>query len=191
MGLFRPYQSNDAAASQGQIYDSTDPDFAVSGGKGSPTLSRREAERLRRERLNPTLSKKERKARERAVARARQDDAYAKVESSPERLLLRNYIDSKWTLSEFSWPVLMMSMAAVLAGTWFPTFGYFASFAIWAILLVIVLEVTIYWFRFKRLLAERHPGASRRGLLMYMTSRMVSMRRYRRPPTAINRGDAF
>lgn len=187
MGLFRPYQSNDAAATSEPAVE-RDP---ASGAKGLPTLSRREAERLRRERLNPTLSKRERKDRERAIARARQEEAYAQVERSPERTLLRNFIDSKWTLSEFSWPVLMMSMAAVLAGTWFPSFGYYASFVIWVVLLILVIEVTVTWFRFRRVLAERLPGASRRGLLMYMTSRMVSMRRFRRPPTAINRGDAF
>lgn len=189
MGLFRPYQSNDA--------DDPGADEASTGpqqpgqGKGAPTLSRREAEQLRREQLRPTLSKRERKARERELRRAREDKAWSETEMRPERVLLRNFIDSRWTFSEFSWPILFVAMAMFIVGTWYAPVAYYSSYAIWAVMLAVIAEVAMLWFRYKRLLDARLPSAPRRGLLMYMASRMVSMRRFRRPPTAIDRGAAY
>ena len=74
---------------------------------------------------------------------------------------------------------------------WLPRAAIFASYALWAIMAAIVIEISLLWFKFKQLLVERVPNANRRGLLMYMASRMVAMRRFRRPPTAIDRGAQF
>lgn len=146
---------------------------------------------MRREQLRPTLSKRERKARERQVRREREEKALANLEMRPERVLIRNYVDSRWTFSEFSWPLLFLLMALFVAGTWWGQLAIWGSYGIWAVLLAVILEVAFLWMGFKRILAERVPDAPRRGLMMYMASRMVSMRRFRRPPTAIDRGSAF
>lgn len=191
MGLFRPYQSNEAG-DQGTDKPLTGEDPRRGGqAKGSPTPSRREAEQMRREQLRPTLSKSERKAREREVRRAREEKAFAQAEMAPQRVLLRNYIDSRWTFSEFSWPFLFGSLAIFIAGTWYPPLTYYASYAIWSVMAGVIFEVTFLWFRFRGVLESRLPGAPRRGLIMYMASRMVSMRRFRRPPTAIDRGAEY
>lgn len=191
MGLFRPYQSNDAD-DQGADQTSTgsQPRLAEQG-KGAPTPSRREAEQSRREQLRPTLSKQERKAREREVRRVRDEKAWSDAEMRPERVLLRNFLDSRWTLSEFTWPLLMVAMAAFLAGSWLPQLSIFASYAIWTVMAAIIVELTWLWFKLKRELIARVPGAPRRGLVMYLLSRMVTMRRFRRPPTAIDRGASY
>ncbi len=191
MGLFRPYQSNDASS---QAADPSAPAATASQptqGKGAPTPSRRDAEQLRRARLHPTLSKREIKARERELRRVREDKVWANVEMRPERVLLRNFIDARWTFAEFSWPMLFLALAMFVAGTWFPQMAIWGSYAIWVIMFAVLLEVAYMWMQFRRLLDKRVPDAPRRGLLMYMASRMVAMRRYRRPPTAIDRGAAF
>lgn len=191
MGLFRPYQSNDAADQPVDKAVTDREPSAAHQGKQSPTPSRREAELMRREQLRPTLSKRERKARERQVRREREEKALANLEMRPERVLIRNYVDSRWTFSEFSWPLLFLLMALFVAGTWWGQLAIWGSYGIWAVLLAVILEVAFLWMGFKRILAERVPDAPRRGLMMYMASRMVSMRRFRRPPTAIDRGSAF
>lgn len=190
MGLFRPYQSNDATDEPSDA-EATEGDPAAPSGKNAPTLSRREAEQQRRERMRPTLSKREQKARNREVRRAREEKAFLTAESQPERVLLRNFVDARWTFSEFSWPLLLLSMSIFVVGSWVPRAAIYASYALWAIMAAIVVEISVLWFKFKQLLVERVPHANRRGLLMYMASRMVAMRRFRRPPTAIDRGAEF
>lgn len=186
VGLFRPYTTDNQAPSEvAEVATGT------ADSKGSPTPSRKEAEAARRQQLRPTLSKAEKRARERQLNAERNEAAYQRMEASKERVLLRNFIDSRWTISEFAWPVLLISMAVFVAGSWLPTLLNVAVILMWGILLIDLIEVTILWFRFRKLLAERLPGSSRRGLLGYMASRMITMRRLRRPGPAINRGDDF
>ncbi len=160
-------------------------------GKNQPTPTRKEAEKQRRERLRPTLTKKERKERERAIARQRSDKAYEQMERQPERVLLRNMVDSRWTLSEFTWPVMFIALAMMLSAAYFPVMAYIANYLVWALMLVIIVEVSVTWWQYKRLLAQRHPHASRRGLVLYMMSRMITMRRFRRPGTELDRGASY
>ncbi len=192
MGLFRPYDSSDAADRPAEVAtDDAAQHPEPEQGKGAPTLSRREAEQLRRERMRPTLSKREQKARQREIRRVREEKAYQDAEVRPERVLLRNFVDARWTFSEFSWPLLFLAMSLFIAGTWFPQLALYASYAIWAIMVGVIIEVTFMWSMYKRLLAQRAPTAPRRGLLMYMASRMVAMRRFRRPPAALDRGAQY
>lgn len=190
MGLFRPYSQPGEANTAGPQDSAITDDYGLVG-KGAPTPSRREAELARRQQLRPTLSKAERRQRERQLNRQRQERSFADMESQPERVLLRNYVDSRWTFSEFSWPILFITMAAFLASAWWPPLALYSSYGIYGVLLAVILEVAYTWTGFKRLLNERMPGASRRGMIMYMASRMVSMRRFRRPPTAVDRGTAI
>ncbi|GAA2181852.1 hypothetical protein GCM10009785_18630 [Brooklawnia cerclae] len=194
MGLFRPYQRNEVAdKAQGTVAPApaTVSSSPSSAGKGTPTPSRRQAEQERLARLHPTLSKRELKQREREASRARSDREWAQVESLPERVLLRNFVDSRWSISEFTWPVLMVMMAAFLTSQWWPAMSYYSSYAIWVLMVVIIIEVGWTWSKYRKLLDERLPRASRKGLLMYMGSRMISMRRFRRPPAEIPRGGEY
>jgi hypothetical protein len=47
------------------------------------------------------------------------------------------------------------------------------------------------WRGFKRVLAERIPNASTKGLLMYGMTRSTQIRRFRMPPPRLKRGDAY
>ncbi|WIY81690.1 DUF3043 domain-containing protein [Propionimicrobium sp. PCR01-08-3] len=190
MGLFRPYQRTDAAdTSDTSVAD--EQEIKQTGRKTAPTPTRREAELARRERVRPTLTKKERKVRERELKREREDRAYEQAEKRPERVLLRNFIDARWTFGEFVWPILLLSFAIFIAGSFFPQLVTWATYAMWAVIVLILLEATFLWQKFRRLLDQRLPGAYRKGLVMYMVSRTITPRRFRRPGTAIDRGAEY
>lgn len=187
MGLFRPYSQ---PGEQQTVQDTavTDDAAKTSDGKASPTLTRRQAEAMRREQLRPTLSKQEQKARARRRRREKENEAFAAMEMRPERVLMRNFIDSRWTFSEFSWPLIFLALAVFMFGGKYPAMTFYGTYVLWAIMAAIIAEVAFMWFRYRRVLDQRLPFTPRRGLLMSMASRMVTMRRFRRPPTAIDRG---
>ena len=56
-------------------------------------------------------------------------------------------------------------------------------------LIIAGIQLWFMWRSYKKLLAERVPNASKRGLLMYMINRAMMIRRFRRPAPRNNRGD--
>ncbi|WP_052462631.1 DUF3043 domain-containing protein [Nigerium massiliense] len=156
--------------------------------KDHPTPTRREAEAARRQRLNPTLSKKEMKARERASRVAQRQREYQTVDATPERQLVRDVVDSRFNIGEIAMPLLLVLMAV----TFIPAFLHYATWVIYgmyAFLIVMVLDSVLLWRRIKRMLAERLPDRPRRGLGMYMFNRQMSFRRWRTPAPRVKRGD--
>jgi Protein of unknown function (DUF3043) len=55
--------------------------------------------------------------------------------------------------------------------------------------LVLVIETSYHGTRLIRLVRERYPGDSTKGVRMYMTKRMISMRSARLPGPAVKPGD--
>lgn len=159
--------------------------------KDRPTPSRRQAEAARMERLHPTLTKKEQKAAAAASRREQRMRVMDATEGKPERVLLRNYIDSSWHIGEFTMPGMILLMAMVFGAQYFPALIPWLSAAMYAFLILILLDVVVTWQRFKRVLAKRLPGASTKGLMLYAMNRVIQIRRFRTPPPAIKRGDAY
>ncbi len=204
MKLFRPYaRPEDAknqsvemtteAQSSGSETTSTSNDAATksSRAKAGPTRSRRKAEADRRERLRPTLTKKERRAQERKAAVAKRNRDLAESEKSPERVLLRNLIDSKWTLSELALPLMLILFALVMVFQRNQQIATFLTILAYVLMASVVLEMIMTWRRFVKLLAQRYPSKRTRGLKWYMIGRMVQIRRFRVPPPAVKRGSAI
>jgi cation transport ATPase len=142
------------------------------------------------ERLHPTLSPKEqRRADARAKSAARMD-SWSRIEQSPERQLLRDYVDTRWTVAEFMLPLMILLMAlSMISIQAAPQISYYVTLALWPLMIMAIINVAIMWRGFKKLLAERHPGASTKGLLMYMMNRSIMLRRFRQPGPRIKRGD--
>lgn len=158
--------------------------------KAAPTPTRREAEAARRQRLNPSLSPKEAKRRQRDAQYTARQKAFAAQESQPARELMRDHIDTRFNPAEFALPILLAIMAATLIPglqQWIQWFLY----ASWAYILFMVLDAWVMWRRFKTLLAERLPGTPLRGLFMYGFNRQMTFRRWRQPPARLKRGDTF
>lgn len=216
MALFRPYERNESAKTD-RIQSLTpkgEKAAAKAAAKTAPTApaaapeaenpgtpagirkkqgatpSRKAAEAARMERLHPTLSPKEqRRADARAKSAARMD-SWSRIEQSPERQLLRDYVDTRWTVAEFMLPLMILLMAlSMISIQAAPQISYYVTLALWPLMIMAIINVAIMWRGFKKLLAERHPGASTKGLLMYMMNRSIMLRRFRQPGPRIKRGD--
>lgn len=192
MGLFRPYQPNkpsNPAVTQPAATPAAAPGRPA--GKGVPTPSRREAELARRQRLSPTLTKKELRLKNResnAAIRARSTSA---VEGRPERALLRDHVDARWNVGEFALPIMLVLLAASLLNGYLPGIVVYASAATWFVLASIIIDAYMMWRGFKKVLAERMPDATSKGLFMYGLNRQIQLRRFRQPPARIKRGDTY
>lgn len=213
MGLFRPYERSDKStrartstvpekakkAPDANAVTSTaeeEPTSAPSGKKvvrrgekTGPTPTRKEAEAARMQRLHPNLSKKERKKAEREARYKAQTEAWERVEKSPERTLLRDFVDARWTLAEFMMPFMLIILAAMFVFMSNINATTIIAFLLWGFFFAALINIWIMWRSFKKLLAERVPNARTKGLLMYMMNRAIMIRRFRRPLPRIKRGD--
>lgn len=159
--------------------------------KEGATPTRAEAEAARMERLHPTRSPKEQRKAERKARVEQRSDAWDKLENSRERRLLRDYVDSRWTVAEFMLPVMLLVMAGMMMTIQLPMVSTTIGLSMWVLMLATVLNVFLLWRGYKRVLNERYPGTPTRGLGMYMFNRALMIRRFRRPSPAINRGEAI
>lgn len=213
MGLFRPYErtektastkrldrvsltprtepAKEAAPAEEVVDDDSSTKVVVPRQprkKEAPTRTRKQAEAERMERLHPTLSPKEQRKRDRAARAEAQAEAFDKQERSPERVLLRNFVDSRWTINEFMLPAMILIMAAVMLTTNNLALSSTIALGLWVLMAAAIINTFFMWRSFKRLLDERLPGTPKRGLLMYMFNRALMIRRFRRPTPVIPRG---
>ena len=197
MGLFRPYERSEADQPKPEAASSpadASASSAVEAGKPVkkelPTPSRREAEAARRERLNPTLSPKEAKARDRAAKAALRDEQFARTEGTPLKVLMRDFVDSHRGVAQYSMPILMVTLAVSLLLTNFSQeLAVGVTMFTYAMFLMIALDVFLMWRRFKKLAAERLPGQPLKGMLGYLINRSINLRRLRMPKARVKRGD--
>ncbi len=186
MGLFRSDTPKEPDPQDSA--PSTDP--ARPAGKGHATPSRKEAEAARRERLNPTLSPREAKARDRQSRAADRRRAYEVYDTTPQRLLIRDVVDSRFNLGEIFMPLILVFLVLTL----FPgmiQFLEWVMYLMWAFLATLFLDTYLMWRRFKQLAAERIPNAPKKGLLFYGFNRQLSFRRWRQPPPRVKRGESI
>lgn len=157
--------------------------------KNQPTMTRKQAEAARMERLHPNLSPKEQRKADREARSKAGMEALERIEASPERTLARDYLDARWTITEFMMPAMLVVMAGVMLTMSNVLLSSYIALLLWVLLLLSFINTFFMWRSFKKLLAERVPRANKRGLLMYMFNRALMIRRFRRPSPRINRGD--
>jgi len=190
VGLFRPYQRPEASAEPSPTPGATDP--TRPSGKDAPTPSRKDAERARRERLNPTLTPKEARARERAAKAAARDAGMKTAEAQPGKILMRDWVDSRRGVAPFSMPILMvMLMLSLLTTSLGTAVMAIISYATWAMLLLIVIDLFRMWQGYKKLHAKRLPHEPLKGLLPYGVNRSINLRRLRLPAPRVKPGDTI
>lgn len=156
--------------------------------KAVPTPTRKAAEAARRERLNPTLSPKEAKRRDRAAAEAERRKQYTSQDATPQRLLMRDLVDSRFNLAEFAMPILLgvLALSLVPAAYQWITIGMYIT---WGYLGAMAVDLGLMWRTYKRLAAERLPGVPLKGMLFYGFNRQMSFRRWRTPAPRVKRGE--
>jgi hypothetical protein len=169
--------------------------------KGRPTPKRSEAEAKRRQPITGSRAPaaprtKEDKAKARAT-RAGKYEAMKRGEAwalnprdrGPARALARDYVDSKRRASEYYMYVLVVLLAAVFLRS--KAAQEFISPLVLVLILVIVVDALILRRGLSKLMAERLPGESPRGLTMYAVMRALQIRRFRVPAPRVSPGDKF
>jgi Flp pilus assembly protein TadB len=159
--------------------------------KDRPTPSRKEAEAARRERVHKTLSNRESRQVASRQARAERMRRLGDRERSPEKALMRDYIDARLNLGEFLLPAVVVILAITVLGSYFPQLAVITTLAMYLFILAVIVDGFLMWRGFKRVLAERLPNAPIKGLVMYGMTRSTQIRRFRMPPPRIKRGEAY
>ena len=190
MGLFRPYERAEAKDGQPESTPTVLPDPPRTGKKDAPTPSRRDAEAARRERLNPSLSKKEVRARERTAKARLRDEQFTRAEAAPGKVLVRDFVDSHRGVAQWSMPVLMVTLAfSLLLSSLSITATYLVTALTYGVFLLIALDLFLMWRKYRRLHAERLPNVPTKGLFAYMLNRAINLRRLRMPAPRVKPGD--
>jgi hypothetical protein len=176
------------------------PRSAAEAAKGRPTPKRSVAEAKRRQPITagsraPAAPRtKEEKAKAR-VNRASRYEAMKRGEQwalnardrGPARALARDFVDSKRRISEYYMYVLVVLLVAVFVRS--PAAQAFISPLVLVLILVIVVDAMFIRRSLRRLVAERLPGESSRGLTMYAVMRALQIRRFRVPAPRVGPGD--
>ncbi|MCI1641011.1 MAG: DUF3043 domain-containing protein [Actinomyces sp.] len=175
--------------------------------KGRPTPSRRQAESRHNQPLVPADRKEaKRKSKElRDAAYRRQqvaletgDERYLPVRDKGRvRRFTRDWLDARWSLSEFVVPAMLVFLAVMLAASFLRTDTelvarviFVLTAAFYVLLLASIVEGVVVWQRLRRRIAQRYPDdAIPRGTWFYCYSRMVMARRWRTPKPQVARGE--
>ena len=169
--------------------------------KGRPTPKRSQAEAKRRQPITGSRAPaaprtKEDKARARTTRASRYEamkrgEAWAlnPRDRGPARALARDFVDSKRRISEYYMYVLVVLLAAVFLQN--KSAQEIISPLVLVLILVIVVDALLIRRGLQKLLAERLPSESTRGLTMYALMRALQIRRFRVPAPRVGPGDKF
>jgi hypothetical protein len=182
---------------------------AAEAGKGRPTPKRSEAERHRYQPITGSRSTGSRSTGSRAPAaprtpeekqrartdRARRYEAMKQGEAwalnpkdrGPVRALARDYVDSKRRVSEYYMYILLLLVVALFFRS--KAAQEFISPLILVLVAVIIIDAQLIRRALARLVAERLPGQSTRGLTLYAVMRALQIRRFRIPVPRVQPGD--
>ena len=194
-------QDSPGAQSPDSPADVKQPRSAAQAAKGRPTPKRSVAERNRRQPITgsrpqaaPRTPEDKAKAR---TERARKYEAMKQGESwalnprdrGPVRALARDYIDSKRRISEFYMYILVLLLAAVFLHN--KTEQEYISPLVLVLVVIILVDAQLIRRSLVKLVAQRLPGESTRGLTMYAVMRALQIRRFRMPAPRVQPGDKF
>src|SRR5271169_3559594 len=194
-------QDSPGAQSPDDPAEAKQPRSAAEAAKGRPTPKRSEAERNRRQPITgsraPTAPRTpEDKAKARSE-RSRKNEAMRRGEAwalgprdrGPARALARDYIDSKRRITEFYMYILVVLLAAVFLRN--KTEQEYVSPLVVVLVLIILVDAQVIRRSLRKLVGERLPGESTRGLTMYAVMRALQIRRFRMPAPRVRPGEKF
>ena len=194
-------QDSPGAQSPDDPAEAKQPRSAAEAAKGRPTPKRSEAERKRYQPITgsrapaaprtPEDKAKARSDRGRKYEAMKAGEAWAlnPRDRGPARALARDYIDSKRRISEYYMYVLIVLLAAVFVRN--KVAQDYISPLVLVLVLVIVIEAQFIRYRLRKLVSERLPGESTRGLTLYAVMRGLQIRRFRIPAPRVRPGDKF
>ena len=162
-----------------------------SGRKSGPTPSRKEAEAARRQRVTKTYTKREARALASRSSRADRMKALAARDNTPEKALMRDYVDARFSIGEILLPALVLILATSFLNTVFTRAAVIGTVVMYVYVLAVLVDLYLMWRGFKKVLAKRLPGTSTKGLLFYGANRAIQIRRFRIPSPRIKRGEKY
>ena len=113
--------------------------------------------------------------------------ALPRKDQGPVRALARDVVDARRGIGEYY--MIMVFGLIVLLVLPSQSTKIIADGVVLALVLIIIGEGWIVGSKVKRLAAERFPGQSTQGVMMYSVMRGISMRRMRVPKPRVKRGD--
>ena len=177
----------------------TKPRSPAEAAKGRPTPKRSVAEAKRRQPIAgssrapaaPRTKEEKAKARTNRAGRyeaMRRGEAWAlnPRDRGPARALARDFVDSKRRVSEYYMYILVLLLAAVFVRS--TTTQAIISPVVLLLILIIIVDGLMIRRSLQRLMAERLPGESTRGLTMYAVMRALQIRRFRVPAPRVGPG---
>ncbi len=169
--------------------------------KGRPTPKRSEAERRRYQPITgsrapaaPRTPEEKQKARNERVNRyeaMKRGEAWAlnPRDRGPVRALARDYVDSKRRVSEYYMYILLVLVVALFVRG--KAAQEFISPLILVLVAIILIDAQLIRRGLGKLVAERLPGESTRGLTVYAVMRALQIRRFRVPVPRVHPGDTI
>jgi hypothetical protein len=171
--------------------------------KGRPTPKRSVAEAKRRQPITgsrgpATPRTQEEKAKARAD-RVRKTEAMRRGEEwalqprdrGPVRALARNYVDSKRRVMEYYLILFGLVLVVDIAFSKNAKVASYIQLLILAVFVVIIIDALLLRRNLRKLIAQRLPGQSTRGLTVYAVMRAMQIRRMRMPKPQVDPGDPF
>jgi len=178
----------------------TKPRSPAEAAKGRPTPKRSVAEAKRRQPIAgssrapaaPRTKEEKAKARTNRASRyeaMRRGEAWAlnPRDRGPGRALARDYVDSKRRVSEYYMYILVVLLAAVFVRS--KAAQEFISPLVLVLIVIIVVDASLIRRSLNKLMAERLPNESTKGLTAYAVMRALQIRRFRVPTPRVHPGD--
>jgi hypothetical protein len=183
-----------SAETRGETLEETNARLA---GKGRATPTRRERETARKRPLvsdNRGQARKEARARMAAsrekarIGMAAGDERYLPIrDKGPQKKFIRDFVDARFSIGEILIPLMLL----VILLTFVPSIEvqFFSYIALYAYILLAVIDSAILGFQLKKRLASKF-GASKveRGVKLYAAMRALQLRRLRLPKPQVKRG---
>jgi hypothetical protein len=169
----------------------------MSDKKGKPTPKRKEAQaKLKVSPLSPTASKEAKKTLK-AQARVRRLEsraAYMRGEESalpvkdkgPVRRFVRNYVDERKSVTEYFLVFIMFILFLTVIPS--PAVQLGAIVLMYSAMIWVAIDGFLLSRRVKKLVAEKFPDASTKGLGLYGWMRSTQLRRLRAPAPQVGPG---
>lgn len=173
-------------------------DATAAQGKGRPTPKRREAEQARKQRVKPALTRREQLRRDRErmkTTRVKQREAMAKGDEryflkrdqGEVRKFIRDFVDSRRTISEFFLPLVLIILVLSMIGN--VQIQVFSTLFMFATMLMVIVDLILTNVRVKREIRKRFPDDDQRGHGLYAIARATQIRRLRMPKPTVRPGD--
>jgi len=178
----------------------TKPRSPGEAAKGRPTPKRSVAEAKRRQPIagSSRAPAAPRTKEDKAKARANRTNRYEAMrkgeawalnprDRGPARALARDYVDSKRRVSEYYMYILVVLLAAVFVRS--SSAQAIISPLVLVLIVIIVIDASLIRRSLHKLMAERLPNESTKGLTAYSVMRALQIRRFRVPVPRVHPGD--